>query len=108
MSQARPFRFGLVGVQAESGAAWLALARRAEELGYSSLLLADHYVNPITPAPALGAAAAVTTRLRVGTLVYDNDFRHPALVAKEAATLDMISDGRVELGIGAGWHRDEY
>src|SRR5690349_15892452 len=108
MSQGRPFRFGLVAGQIDSGPAWLASARRAEELGYATLVVPDHYVNPITPTPVLAAAAAVTTRLRVGTLVYDNDFRHPALVAKDAATLDLLSGGRFELGIGAGWHRGEY
>ena len=108
MTAKHPFRFGLAAVQAESGAAWIARARRAEELGYSSLLIADHYVNPLTPMPAMAVAAAVTTHLRVGTLVFDNDFRHPALLAKEVATLDMLSEGRVEVGIGAGWHRGEY
>src|SRR5207253_6767082 len=87
---------------------WVQQARRAEELGYSTFLLPDHYVNDLATTPALAIAAEATNTLRVGSFVFDNDFRHPAAVAKEAATLDLLSDGRFELGIGAGWHGPEY
>jgi len=82
--------------------------RKAEDLGYATFLLADHYVNEFPPIAALMAAADATKTLRVGSFVFDNDFRHPALLAKEVAALDLLSGGRFELGIGAGWHRPEY
>ena len=104
----RPFRFGVASVETASGSAWTEFARRAEALGYATLLVPDHYLNPLTPVPALMAAAAVTTTLRVGCTVFANDFRHPALLAKEAATIDLLSGGRFEFGLGAGWLKDEY
>ena len=103
----RPFRFGVSGGRA-SRQEWLDLARRADDLGYSTLLLPDHFGQQLAPLPALLAAAAATPRLRVGTIVLDNDFRHPALLAKEAATIDLLTDGRFELGIGAGWMEADY
>jgi probable F420-dependent oxidoreductase len=104
----RPFRFG-VNVRAPASAAeWIALVRRVEELGYSTLNLPDHLTDRPAPMPALASAAAATTRLRVGTLVLNNDFRHPVLLAREAATLDALSDGRFELGLGAGYVKAEY
>src|SRR5207253_8591244 len=84
------------------------LVRRSEDLGYATFLLADHYVNEFPPIAALMAAADAERTIRIGSLVFDNDFRHPALLAKEVATLDLLSGGRFELGIGAGWHRPEY
>lgn len=109
MTQHRPFRFGLVATEAGSAEEWREKARRAETLGYDILLVPDHIVGGRTGwAPALMAAAAATTRLRVGTNVLDNDFRHPAFVAQDAATLDLLSDGRFELGIGAGWMLEDY
>ena len=104
----RPFRFAAYAYQAASRREWEETARRAEALGYATLVMPDHFLNPLTPVPALAAAAAVTTTLRVGSIVFANDYRHPALLAKEAATLDLLSDGRFELGIGAGWHQTEY
>ncbi len=83
-------------------------ALRAEALGYDTLVIPDHIGGRLAWGPALMAAAAATTTLRIGTLALDNDFRHPALVASEAATLDLLSDGRFELGIGAGWLREDY
>jgi len=84
---------------------WPSFARRLEAIGYGGLVMADHVVGDgLSPFPALAAAAAATTTLRVGTLVLDNDFRNPLLLAREAATVDVISNGRLELGIGAGWH----
>lgn len=104
----RPFRFGIAPGEVSSGSEWRELARRVEDWGYSTLLVPDHFVNDLSPVPALATAAAVTTTLRVGTMVFDNDFRHPAVLAKDAATLDLMSDGRFEAGIGAGWHEPEY
>jgi probable F420-dependent oxidoreductase len=108
MSEKRQFRFGIVTGSAPTRAEWLAPIRKAEELGYATLLLTDHFVNDFPPLVPLMAAADATSTLRVGTFVFDNDFRHPALLAKEVAALDLLSEGRVELGIGAGWHQIEY
>jgi probable F420-dependent oxidoreductase len=93
---------------ARSGREWREIARRAEGLGYSSLLVADHFGRQLAPMPALVSAADATTTLRVGTFVLDNDFRHPAAAAKEAATVDLLTDGRLEFGIGAGWNPADY
>jgi len=83
--------------------------RAAEDLGYSSLYVPDHFVDhPLAPMPAIATVAALTTTLRVGTLVLGNDYKHPVVVAKEAATVDLLSDGRLELGIGAGWMTADY
>jgi probable F420-dependent oxidoreductase len=104
----RPFRFSLQAAASPSRTAWVELARKAEDLGFSLLVTADHLDTLFSPlAPLLGAAAATTT-LRVGVLVLNNDFRHPALLAREAATIDLLSDGRLELGLGAGHARPEY
>ena len=109
----RPFRFGVIGETITSRERLLDRAHRAEALGYSTLLLRDHVVaepfgDQLAPLVALMAVAAATRTLRVGTLVLNNDHRHPVVLAKEAATLDLLSGGRFELGIGAGWLRDEY
>jgi probable F420-dependent oxidoreductase len=98
----RSFRFGLISTGATSRSAWLALAQRAEEVGYSSLLVPDVLGTPFATMTALAVAASVTTRLRVGSFVLVNDYRHPALLAREIATLDQLSGGRVELGMGLG------
>jgi probable F420-dependent oxidoreductase len=90
------------------GANIVETARKAEALGYHCLSLADHFGNQASPMLALAAAAAVTTNLRLAPLVLANDFRHPVMLAKEAATLDLISGGRLELGIGAGWMESDY
>jgi probable F420-dependent oxidoreductase len=106
----RPFRFGLVttGGTEESKTAWTSYARHVEDLGFDVLQVADHFHNSTVCTPRLAAAAAVTSTLRVGSYVYDNDFRHPVLLAREAAEIDRLSGGRMELGIGAGWSRSEY
>ncbi|MEV0379606.1 TIGR03621 family F420-dependent LLM class oxidoreductase [Nonomuraea sp. NPDC050643] len=105
----RRFRFGAVVREAGSGKAWAEKARRLEGAGFDVLLVPDHLVGPrFAPIAALTAAACATTRLRVGTLVFANDFRHPAVLAKEAATLDVLSDGRLEAGIGTGWMAGDY
>lgn len=103
----RQFRFGINGVTT-SLAEWQETARRAEGLGYNTLIAQDHFGKQLAPMPSLVAAAAVTSHLRLATLVLDNDFRHPALVAKEAATVDLLSEGRMELGLGAGWLEADY
>ena len=108
MAHARSLRFGIMAGKAKSGTAWTELARKAEDLGYSTLCVADHFTDGFAPTPALTAAAAVTTKLRIGSMVYGVDFRHPAALAKEAATMDLLSDGRFELGIGAGWMDQDY
>ncbi len=108
MAHPRPFRFGIQVTTPMTGGDWLVLARKVEDLGYSTLMLPDHFGDQLAPVPALAAAAAVTTELRVGALVFDNDFRHPVVLAKEAATLDVLSGGRLELGLGAGWMNADY
>ncbi len=104
----RPFRFGVNLRTAASRAEWADKARRVEDLGYSTLTVPDHFLEIVTPMPAIVSAAAATTRLRVGTLVLNNDFRHPVLLAREAALVDLLSDGRLQLGLGAGYMRSEY
>jgi probable F420-dependent oxidoreductase len=108
MPHPRPFRFGVQLSHAASSAAWTDLAREAESLGYSTLFLPDHFGDQLAPGPALTAAAAATSGLRVGTLVLDNDYKHPVVTAKEMATIDLLSGGRLELGIGAGWMASDY
>jgi probable F420-dependent oxidoreductase len=93
----------------DSGAEFAEVARMAEDLGYSTLFVPDHFVDhPLAPIPAMAAAAAVTTTLRVGALVLGNDYKHPVVLAREAATIDLLSDGRLELGLGAGWMTADY
>ncbi|MCO5177727.1 MAG: TIGR03621 family F420-dependent LLM class oxidoreductase [Thermomicrobiales bacterium] len=109
----RPFRFGIINEQSLERTVWLAQVQRAEALGYATFLIRDHLVDEpfgaqYAPITALAMAAAMTTTLRVGTMVIANDFRHPAFLAKEFATLAALSGGRAELGIGAGWMRAEY
>jgi probable F420-dependent oxidoreductase len=104
----RPFRFGATATRAESGDEWKKLCRRVERAGCSTLHLSDHFNEQFSPLPALAAAAAVTTTLRIGPLVLCNDFRRPVALAKELATVDRLSDGRLEWGMGAGWHEPEY
>ena len=108
MTARRPFRFGVQAFQSASGDAWTATARRAEALGYDTLFMPDHVAGCLGFGPALAMVAAATRSLRLGTLVLANDLRHPALVAKDAATLDLLSGGRLELGLGAGWMREDY
>jgi probable F420-dependent oxidoreductase len=77
-------------------------------MGYSAVYLPDHFGDQVGPIAALMAAADATTKLRIGSLVFDNDYRHPVVLAKEAATLDLLSDGRLDLGLGAGWMVSDY
>jgi probable F420-dependent oxidoreductase len=104
----KPFRFGVQASSAPTRQAWVDLARRVEDHGYSTLTMPDHFTDQLAPMPALMAVADVTTRLRIGALVWDNDYKHPVVFAKEIASMDVLSEGRVELGIGAGWMRTDY
>jgi len=113
VTEPRPFRFGVINETPLPAVDWVEQVRRIETLGYATFLIRDHFTpdffgDQFAPLVALAAASGATTRLRVGTLVIDNDFRHPAMLAKEAATLDLLSGGRLELGLGAGWMRREY
>jgi len=87
---------------------WVDQARKAEDLGYDVFTMPDHFTDQLAPVPALMAAADATTRLRIGALVFDNDYKHPVVLAKELATIDLLSSGRVEIGIGAGWMLSDY
>ena len=104
----RPFRFAVMAERGRSAAHWREVAQRAEALGYDTLLMPDHITGQLAPIAALTAAAAATTTLRVGSFVFDNDYRNPVMLAKEATTLDLLSDGRLEFGIGAGWNTRDY
>src|ERR671937_1819287 len=104
----RPFRFAAMAERGRSAEHWREVARRAEGLGYDTLLMPDHITDQLAPVPALAAAAAATKTLRIGSFVFDNDYRDPVMLAKEATTLDLLSDGRLEFGLGAGWNRSDY
>ena len=104
----RPFRFGINLWHARTRAEWAEKARKVEDLGYDTLTVPDHLTDFIAPMPALVSAAEATKRLRVGTNVLNNDLRHPVLVAREAATVDLLTDGRLQLGFGAGSIQSEY
>jgi probable F420-dependent oxidoreductase len=108
MTSLRPFRFGVQVSGPSDAAGWVEQARKVEDLGYSTLTMPDHFTDQLAPVPALTAAAAVTTTLRLGALVYDNDYKHPLVLAKELATQDVLSGGRVEIGLGAGWMEADY
>jgi len=105
----RPFRFGVVTAYAQSHTAWITTARRVEELGYATLLMPDRLsIGSLAPLTALAVAAQATTSLRIGSYVFCNEYRHPVLLAREAATLDLLSGGRFELGLGAGVGPSEF
>jgi probable F420-dependent oxidoreductase len=112
----KPFRFSIQAREppggftgsADDGDRWRALARQVESLGYDSLTIADHLDSQLAITPALVSAAEATTTLKIGTLVWCNDYRHPVILAKEAATIDLLSGGRLEFGIGAGWMTTDY
>jgi probable F420-dependent oxidoreductase len=102
------FRFGVSVRRAASRGEWVEKARKIEGLGYDTLSVPDHLTDLVSPMPALVSAAEATSRLRVGTYVLNNDLRHPVLVAREAATVDLLTDGRLQLGLGAGSIQSEY
>lgn len=113
MIRPRRFRFGLLGESIRAATELVETARRAEGAGFATFLLRDHFIeepwgHQLAPLTALATAAAATATLRVGSLVFCNDYRHPVLLAKEVATLDLVSGGRFELGLGAGFSRPEY
>ena len=104
----RGFRFGVQVSKETSAKGWAELARRTEAAGYEVLTMPDHFTDQLAPIPALMAAASATTTLRVGALVFDNDYKHPVILAKELATIDLLSEGRLEIGLGAGWMISDY
>ena len=104
----KPFRFSAQIQAPVSGREWAEQARKVEDLGYSALTMSDHFGDQLAPLAGMMAAACATTTLRLATLVHDNDYRHPLILAKEASTIDLLSDGRLELGLGAGWMRSDY
>ena len=105
---ARPFRFGVQTKTTGSRRDFTDFVAKIEDLGYGTLTMPDHFDDQLAPSVALMAAADASDHLRIGTLVWCNDYRHPVMLAKETATLDLLSDGRLELGIGAGWMVDDY
>lgn len=104
----KPFRFAVQASSAPDAKAWRELARKIESLGYSTLYIPDHFGDQWGPIVAMTIAVEATQTLNVGALVFDNDYRHPVVLAKEIATLDLASEGRVEFGIGAGWMKSDY
>ncbi len=106
----RPFRFNIQCSSPEQvdARSWAALARRVEDLGFATLTVSDHLDEQVAPIASLMAAADATTTLRIGSMLFSNDYRHPVVLAKEAATLDALSGGRFELGLGAGWMTSDY
>jgi probable F420-dependent oxidoreductase len=110
MAHDRRFRFAAQLSTSPDGTArgWADQARKAEDLGYSSLFMPDHFGDQLAPIPALAAVAVATSTLRMGSLVFGNDYRHPVVLAKEAATLDVLSAGRFEMSLGAGWMKTDY
>jgi probable F420-dependent oxidoreductase len=113
MARLRPFRFGVFAEGVRSRETLLDTARRAEDGGFATFLIRDHFIaepfgHQLAPLTTLATVAAVTTTLRIGSLVFANDYRHPVVLAKEVATLDVLSEGRFEFGLGAGFSRAEY
>jgi probable F420-dependent oxidoreductase len=108
VSDLAPIRFSLQVPQVPSHREWIDLVRRAESSGFDMVVTADHLGGCMSPLVALASAAEASNRLRLGTMVLNNDFHHPVLLARDTATLDLLSDGRFELGVGAGHARPEY
>ena len=104
----KPFQFLADAGGVMNARALAELARRAEAAGYHGLVVSDHLVDKLAPVPAMAVIAAMSDRLRMGAFVFNNDFRHPAVLAQDLASLDVLSDGRLDVGIGAGWRKVEY
>lgn len=104
----RPFRFAAQLNEPLDGRTWADSCREMEDLGYSTMFVPDHFDEGLGPISAMAMAAAATTTLRVGALVLDCDFRHPAVIGRELATIDALSEGRLEVGLGAGWKTSDY
>jgi probable F420-dependent oxidoreductase len=118
---AHPFRFGVQSFNAESGEDWAGQASQAESLGYSAFHLADHIlgagpalekanhpVQNLAAIPAMAYAAAVTSTIKIGCRVFCIDYHNPIVLIKSAMTIDKLSNGRLEFGLGAGWVKEEY
>ena len=104
----RPFTFLAAFQAVADGKALAAEARRAEAMGYAGLVVPDHLIEQLSPIPALATIAAATERLRIAAFVHNNDLRHPAVLAQDLASLDVLSGGRLDVAIGAGWNKPEY
>ncbi|NND74206.1 MAG: TIGR03621 family F420-dependent LLM class oxidoreductase [Ilumatobacter sp.] len=104
----KPFRFGVQLSNSPDRTSWVEQARRVESLGYAVATMPDHFGDQLAPVPALQTILDSTTSLRASALVFDNDYKHPVVLAKELATMDVLSDGRVEIGLGAGWMMSDY
>ncbi|MBG7606196.1 MAG: TIGR03621 family F420-dependent LLM class oxidoreductase [Actinobacteria bacterium] len=104
----KPFRFGVQITSPGNSRSWIDQARKIESLGYDTATMPDHFDGQLAPMPALQSILDNTTTLRAGALVFDNDYKHPVVLAKELATMDVLSDGRVEIGLGAGWMISDY
>jgi len=104
----KPFRFGVQLTSPGDATFWTEQARKIESLGYDTATMPDHFDGQLAPMPALQAVLDCTSTLRAGALVFDNDYKHPAVLAKELATMDVLSGGRVEIGLGAGWMKSDY
>ncbi len=104
----KPFRFGVQLSASPTGREWAEQAKRVEALGYDAATMPDHFGDQLAPVPALQSILDATTTLRAGALVFDNDYKHPVVLAKELATMDVLSEGRVEIGLGAGWMISDY
>jgi probable F420-dependent oxidoreductase len=107
-SHPHPFRFAVDITGPRDGLSWADTVREVESLGYSTMFVPDHFDEGLGPITAMATAAAVTTTLNVGALVFDCDYRHPAVLARELATIDLLSEGRLEVGLGAGWKKLDY
>ena len=104
----KPFRFGVQVRRATDAASWVESGRRYEALGFDVVTMPDHFDDQLAPVPALQSLADATSTIRIGALVFDNDYKHPVVLAKELATIDMLSGGRLEIGLGAGWMATDY
>lgn len=104
----RPFRF-LADARAVASVRELTeTVRRAEAIGIDTLVIPDHLIPQLSPVPAMAAIAAISDTIRIGAFVLNNDLRHPAVLAQDLASLDVLSGGRLTVAIGAGWNRAEY
>ena len=104
----RPFKFLADGRAVGTGRELAERARRAEAMGFSQLCIPDHLIDQLAPVPAMATIAAATTKLRIGAFVFNNDLRHPAVLAQDLASLDVLSEGRLDVALGAGWNKPEY
>jgi probable F420-dependent oxidoreductase len=104
----RPFTFLADARDPMPGRELAALARRAESMGFHALVVPDHLIPQLSPVPAMATIAAATTALRIGTFVLNNDLRHPAVLAQDLASLDILSEGRLDIAMGSGWNQPEY